>query len=123
MTYLQKIIDYVSNALKEDVPAKPAKVWCLDVQLVLDHHQQTTALLSPCAIKTCAARDTILFADGSWFGARGHKPILADVSPGSGHAGSLIGKPVHFCAALPLQCFNDVLPLSQHRACWMCNSQ
>lgn len=103
MTYLQKMIDYVSNALKEDVPAKPAKVWCLDVQLVLDHHQQTIALLSPCAIKTCAARDTILFADGSWFGARRHKPILADVSPGSSHAGSLIGKPVNFCAALPLQ--------------------
>lgn len=83
MAYLQKMIDCVSNALGEQVLAKPAKVRPARLCLIPDHHQQTTAI---CALFLCLTPLTtsgINAADCGWSGTRADKHIPTDAGKSS----------------------------------------
>lgn len=75
MSYLQKIVDYVSTTLSKPVAAKPAKVH----KWFPDHHQQIS---SKCQVHALWAQTCWNTADCSWVGARGNQPVPADACNG-----------------------------------------
>lgn len=60
MTYLQKMIDCISNTLGEQVLAKPAKVRTRHHQCRHDHHQQTVIALLTVALKVLLTSGAML---------------------------------------------------------------
>ena len=74
LSYLQKIVDYVSTTLSKPVAAKPAKV-----HEISDHHQQISSKFPSSCIVGPRCWNA---ADCGWSGARSNQPIPADACNG-----------------------------------------